>query len=125
MATAALNENFINVQPSPRISVRVFLQAAALNPYSKSIFAATSTCPDFCTMLGSEANAAIAHPINCGDSELLRSKNAADSITLSFLTRPGYKDTTPTLCSRSSCAMSAVILSVAALDTLERHSFNG
>ena len=39
------------------------------------------------------------------------------SSTLSVLTKPGYNETTATPCGLSSCAMSADILSVAALAT--------
>ena len=63
--------------------------------------------------LGTAANAATTRPMNSGLSELLRSKDLAAS-TASVRTRPGESDTAVTPCDLNSCAMSDVILSVAA-----------
>lgn len=58
----------------------------------------------------------MARPTNSGLSELLRSKTPAAS-TASVRTSPGYSDTTVIPCGFSSCAVSAVSLSVAAVDS--------
>lgn len=50
------------------------LPSISVKPYSKPNAAATNTWPDFCMICGSAARAVTARPINCGDSELDRSK---------------------------------------------------
>jgi hypothetical protein len=89
----------------------------SVKPYSTATLAATSTLPVCRRTSGSAASAATARPMNSGDSELVRSSQAAASRTFSVRTNPGYKDSAVTQCGRNSTAISAVILSVAAFDT--------
>ena len=50
-------------------------------PYFSAQVAATTTEPDVAKTVGSAAMAAIARPMNCGDSELLRSRYGAAAMT--------------------------------------------
>jgi hypothetical protein len=102
---------------SSSVSGRGTLPSMSVKPYSIASMGATRTVPVCRITSGSAARAVTVRPMNSGDSELLRSSQAAARITFSVLTVPGYSETTLTPCGRSSVAISEVILSVAALET--------